>query len=75
MAKIETKRHGKAIPYEVVLEGPSTTLRCGIFRAYSPAGACKQASEKMLGTLKKLECGEYFLCAGGERFNWRGLVK
>lgn len=75
MAKIEIKRHGKATPYEVMLEGPGTKMKAGTYKAYSPAGACKQAAEKMLGTLKKLECGEYFLCAGGERFDWRGLVK
>lgn len=75
MKKIEIKRHGKAMPYEVTLEGPGTAMKCGSYNAYSPAGACKQAAEKMINTLKKTECGDYFLCAAGERFNWRGLVR
>lgn len=75
MAKLEIKRHGKAIPYEVTLEGPGTKMKVGSYKAYSPAGACKQATEEMINTLKKTECGDYYLCAGGERFFWRGLVK
>lgn len=75
MAKIEIKRHGKAMPYEVTLEGPGTKMKVGTFSAFSPAGACKQAAEMMINTLKKTECGDYFLCAAWERFAWRGLVK
>lgn len=74
MAKVEIKRHGKAIPYEVTLEGPGTRMRVGVFSAYSPAGACKQGAQKMLPTLRKTECGDYYLSTAGERFDWRGLV-
>lgn len=65
MAKVEIKRHGKAEAYDVTLEGPSIKMSAGTYNAYSPAGACKQAAERMIGTLKKLECGEYFFAPAG----------
>lgn len=33
MKKIEIKRHGKAMPYEVTLEGPGTAMKCGSYNA------------------------------------------
>lgn len=74
MASIEIPRHGAPRKYEVFLDGPSTHFKVGEFNARSPAGACRQAAQKMLRSLKKLECGDYYLTTSGERYQWQGLI-